>query len=86
MKIHIPCYGTLRNVPFGTMAFAEFVNGFAFRNLVQNVELYVKGAAHTLTNEDMIAEEIRALEASGYNMLLGGGIGGNPLSKIISMS
>ena len=83
MKLAVPCYGSLGDVPFGPTALADFNDGFAYRNLVENVELYLAGGAHTLTRDADIAADIAALKAGGFAMLHGGGMNGNPLNAIM---
>lgn len=85
MKLAVPCYGTLGEVPFGPKALADFNDGCAYRNLVSNVELYIGGGAHTLARESDIASNIAALVDMGFKMLHGGGIEGNPLSRILNV-
>lgn len=85
MDLKIPCFGSLADIPFGAMALADFCDGMAHRSLVDNLELYLNGAGHTLTPESEVKQHIGRLKEQGFKVLHGGGIQGHALGDQISI-
>jgi hypothetical protein len=75
LRIGLPSPGFLAGIGSLPMVIADFAQGMAYDNLLDNIRLVGIGAGHVVTAVDELLAEIAALCRQGYNIVSGGGGG-----------
>ncbi|UXS31900.1 DUF2726 domain-containing protein [Agrobacterium tumefaciens] len=73
LKVSLPSPGFLDDLGFASMEIAQFVEGMAFDNLLENIRLIATGAGHVVTHADERLAELKYLGEQGFTLMMGGG-------------
>lgn len=73
LKVSLPSPGFLDDLGFASIEIAQFVEGMAFDNLLENIRLIATGAGHVVTHADERLAELKNLSQQGFTLVMGGG-------------
>ncbi|EMS96695.1 hypothetical protein H009_15763 [Agrobacterium tumefaciens str. Cherry 2E-2-2] len=73
LKVTLPSPGFLDDLGFASIEIAQFVEGMAFDNLLENIRLIATGAGHVVTHSDERLQELKRLGEQDYTLVMGGG-------------
>lgn len=73
VRISVPSPGFLSEIGSIPMEIAQFADGMACDDLLENIRLVGTGAGHVVRSADEVLREIMGLGRQGYTLALGGG-------------
>ena len=73
LRVTLASPGFLADLETVSAEIAQFADGMAADDLLENIRLITDGHGHAVTNANEVLEELRMLGAWGYTLVLGGG-------------
>lgn len=79
LRVILASWGFLANLWTVTFEIAQFADGMAADNLLENIRLVVEGHGHVVTSTDEVLAELKTLGSLGYTLVMGSGGGDTDL-------
>jgi hypothetical protein len=73
LRVTLASPGFLADIGTVALEIAEFANGMAADNLLENIRLISDGFGHVVTSTDEVLAELQTLISNGYTLVMGGG-------------